>query len=170
MSFREIAVTIRAVNHASAEFNRIQTDAESLATRVKSLGAAIAGIGATGMAVGYIANQFGLLNDAQARTFQLGDDGCVGHGHVHAHQRGLSRSTEGLRRRNRVRHRGSEQLEHQLRHVPRVNGRRHRRHRRGGSGYAKLREQYESGNHQRPKLQRHHGRHADASTQHHAVG
>ena len=69
MSFREIAVTIRAVNHASAEFNRIQTDAESLATRVKSLGAAIAGIGATGMAVGYIANQFGLLNDAQARTF-----------------------------------------------------------------------------------------------------
>ncbi len=69
MSFREIAVTIRAVNHASAEFNRIQTDAESLATRVKSLGAAIAGIGATGMAVGYVANQFGLLNDAQARTF-----------------------------------------------------------------------------------------------------
>lgn len=69
MSFREIAVTIRAVNHASAEFNRIQTDAEALATRVKSLGAAIAGIGAAGTAVGYIANQFGLLNDAQARTF-----------------------------------------------------------------------------------------------------
>jgi hypothetical protein len=36
---------------------------------VKSLGAAIAGIGAAGTAVGYIANQFGLLNDAQARTF-----------------------------------------------------------------------------------------------------
>jgi len=69
VSFREIAISIRAVNHASAEFNRIQTDAESLATRVKSLGAAIAGIGATGVAVGYIANQFGLLNDAQARTF-----------------------------------------------------------------------------------------------------
>jgi hypothetical protein len=69
VSFREIAVTIRAVNHASAEFNRVQTDAEALATRVKSLGAAIAGIGATGTAVGYIANQFGLLNDAQARTF-----------------------------------------------------------------------------------------------------
>jgi hypothetical protein len=69
VSFREIAVTIRAVNHASAEFSRIQTDAEALATRVKSLGAAIAGIGATGTAVGYIANQFGLLNDAQARTF-----------------------------------------------------------------------------------------------------
>jgi hypothetical protein len=69
MSFREIAVTIRAVNHASAEFNRIQTDAESLATRVRSLGAAIAGIGAAGSAVGYIANQFGLLNDSQTRTF-----------------------------------------------------------------------------------------------------
>jgi hypothetical protein len=69
MSFREIAVTIRAVNRASAEFNRIQTDAESLATRVKSLGSALAGIGATGTAVGYIANQFGLLNDAQTRTF-----------------------------------------------------------------------------------------------------
>jgi hypothetical protein len=57
------------VNHASTEFNRIQTDAETLATRVKSLGAAIAGIGATGTAIGYIANQFGLLNDAQARVF-----------------------------------------------------------------------------------------------------
>ena len=69
MSFREIAVTIRAVNRASAEFNRIQTDAESLATRVKSLGAVLAGIGATGTAIGYIANQFGLLNDTQTRTF-----------------------------------------------------------------------------------------------------
>jgi hypothetical protein len=69
LSFREIAVTIRAVNRASGEFSRIQTDAEALATRVRSLGAAIAGIGATGTAIGYIANQFGLLNDAQARTF-----------------------------------------------------------------------------------------------------
>jgi len=69
VSFREIAVTIRAVNRASGEFSRIQTDADALATRVRSLGAAIAGIGATGTAIGYIANQFGLLNDAQARTF-----------------------------------------------------------------------------------------------------
>jgi ribosomal protein S6 len=30
MSFREIAVTIRAVNRASHEFARIQTDAEAL--------------------------------------------------------------------------------------------------------------------------------------------
>jgi len=69
VSFREIAVTIRAVNRASAEFSRVQTDAEMLATRVKSLGSAIAGIGATGTAIGYIANQFGLLNDEQARAF-----------------------------------------------------------------------------------------------------
>jgi putative copper export protein len=69
VSFREIAVTIRAINHASAEFNKIQTDAETLATRVKSLGAAIAGIGATATAIGYVANQFGLLNDEQARVF-----------------------------------------------------------------------------------------------------
>ena len=69
MSFREIAITVRAINHASSEFNRIQTDAESLATKVKSLGSAIAGIGAAGTAIGYIANQFGLLNDSQTRVF-----------------------------------------------------------------------------------------------------
>jgi hypothetical protein len=69
VSFREIAFTVRAVNRASNEFNRIQTDAEALATRVKSLGSALAGIGATGVAVGYVANQFGLMNDAQMRTF-----------------------------------------------------------------------------------------------------
>jgi hypothetical protein len=69
MSFHEIAVTIRAVNRASSEFSRIQTDAEALATRVKSLGAAFAGLGATGTAIGYIANQFGLLNDVQTKVF-----------------------------------------------------------------------------------------------------
>ena len=69
MSFREIAVTVRCVNRASAEFSKIQTDAEALATRVKSLGAAIAGLGATGTAIGHIAHQFGLLNDQQARVF-----------------------------------------------------------------------------------------------------
>jgi hypothetical protein len=69
MSFREIAFTIRAVNRASNEFNRIQTDAESLAARVKTLGSVIAGIGAAGTAIGYVANQFGLLNDAQTRVF-----------------------------------------------------------------------------------------------------
>ena len=72
MSFREIAVTIRAVNHASAEFSRIQTDAEALATRVRSLGAAIAGVGAAGTAIGYIANQFGLLDDSQTKVFTSG--------------------------------------------------------------------------------------------------
>lgn len=69
MSFREIAVTIKAVNRASHEFARVQTDAEALSVRIKSLGAAIAGLGATGTAIGYIAHQFGLLNDEQARVF-----------------------------------------------------------------------------------------------------
>jgi hypothetical protein len=69
MSFREIALTIRAVNHASNEFNRIQTDAENLATRVKSLGATLAGLGAAGTAIGYVANQFGLLNDSEMKVF-----------------------------------------------------------------------------------------------------
>ena len=69
MSFREIAVTIRAVNRASHEFARIQTDAESLSVRVKSLGAALAGLGATGTVIGHVASQFGLLNAEQARVF-----------------------------------------------------------------------------------------------------
>ncbi|MBS7633788.1 hypothetical protein KEJ15_09310 [Candidatus Bathyarchaeota archaeon] len=69
MSFREIAVTIRAVNRASAEFSRIQTDAEALSIRIKGIGAAIAGLGATGTVIGHIAHQFGLLNDEQAKVF-----------------------------------------------------------------------------------------------------
>lgn len=69
MSFREIAVTIRAVNRASAAFSRIQTDAESMAARVKSLGATLAGLGAAGTAIGYVANQFGLMNDSEMRVF-----------------------------------------------------------------------------------------------------
>jgi len=69
MSFREIAVTVRAVNRASHEFVRIQTDAEALSGRIKSLGAAISGLGATGVAIGYVAHQFGLLNSEQARVF-----------------------------------------------------------------------------------------------------
>lgn len=68
MSFREIVVTVRAVNHASAAFSRIQTDAESLTARIKSVGSAIAGIGATGVAIGHIAHQFGILNDEQAKV------------------------------------------------------------------------------------------------------
>ena len=69
MSFREIAITIRAVNRASGEFARIRTDAEALAVRIKTLGSAIAGLGATGAAIGYIARQFGFLSDEQARVF-----------------------------------------------------------------------------------------------------
>ena len=69
MSFREIVCSIRAVNRASHEFNRIQTDAESMAARIKSLGSALAGIGAAGASVGYLANMFGILNDEQAKVF-----------------------------------------------------------------------------------------------------
>jgi hypothetical protein len=72
LSFREIAVTIRAVNRASGEFSKIKTDAETLAARIKTLGTAMAGIGAAGTAIGYIANQMGLLDDAQMRTFNSG--------------------------------------------------------------------------------------------------
>ena len=57
------------MNRASHEFARIQTDVEALSVRIKSLGTAIAGLGATGAAIGYIAHQFGLLNDEQARVF-----------------------------------------------------------------------------------------------------
>jgi hypothetical protein len=69
VSFREIAVTIRAVNRASNEFSRVQTDAEALAARVKSLGSTLAGLGAAGTAIGYVANQFGLLNDSEMKVF-----------------------------------------------------------------------------------------------------
>ncbi len=48
---------------------RIKTDAEALSARIKSLGSAISGLGASGMAIGYIANQFGLLDDAQTKVF-----------------------------------------------------------------------------------------------------
>jgi hypothetical protein len=69
VSFNEIAVTVRAVNRASNEFTRIQTDAEALTARIKNLGSAVAGLGAAGVAVGYVAQQFGLLDDEQARAF-----------------------------------------------------------------------------------------------------
>lgn len=69
MSFSEIIIGIRAVNRASNEFNRIQTDAAALTARIKNMGAALAGIGASGVAIGALANQFGILNDAQMRAF-----------------------------------------------------------------------------------------------------
>ncbi|MEM0357277.1 MAG: hypothetical protein QXL77_02750 [Candidatus Bathyarchaeia archaeon] len=68
MSFREIAITVRAINRASHEFAKIQTDAETLTTRIRSLGAAVAGLGAAGTAIAHIAHQFGLLNTEQTRV------------------------------------------------------------------------------------------------------
>ena len=69
MSFNEVAVTVRAVNRASNEFARIQSDAQALSARIKSLGSAVAGLGSAGVAVGYVANQFGLLDDEQTKVF-----------------------------------------------------------------------------------------------------
>lgn len=69
MSFREIAVTVRAVNRASNEFSRIQSDAEALAARIKNLGTVMAGLGAAGTAIGYVAKEMGILNAEQARVF-----------------------------------------------------------------------------------------------------
>ena len=42
---------------------------KTLATRVKSLGATLAGLGAAGTAIGYVANQFGVLNDSEMKVF-----------------------------------------------------------------------------------------------------
>ena len=69
LSFREIIVSVRAINRASQAFNKIEADAMTLSAKMKSLGSAIAGIGASGVALGYLANQFGILNDEQAKTF-----------------------------------------------------------------------------------------------------
>jgi len=68
MSFHEMVVTVRAVNRASHEFNRISTDAVSMEARIKSVATTIAGLGATGVAVTHLAHQFGLLSSEQART------------------------------------------------------------------------------------------------------
>lgn len=70
MSLREVVLTVRAVNRASTQFSKIQTDAEAMTARIKSFGAALAGIGAAGASIGYVANMFGLLNDEQAKVFQ----------------------------------------------------------------------------------------------------
>ena len=68
MSFHEMAITVSAVNRASATFSRIQSDAETLTAHIKSLGSAIAGLGATGVAVTHVAHQFGFLSDEETRA------------------------------------------------------------------------------------------------------
>jgi hypothetical protein len=68
MSFREVSIVVRAVNRASSEFARISTDVNSLAVRVRSFGAAITGLGATGVAITHIAGEFGVLNAQQTRV------------------------------------------------------------------------------------------------------
>jgi len=68
MSFHEMAITIRAVNRASHEFATIGSDAERLSGRIKNVGSAIVGIGATGVAITHVAHCFGVLDDATARN------------------------------------------------------------------------------------------------------
>jgi len=68
MSFHEIGITIRAVNRASHEFQRVATDAETFAARVRSMAAAVAGLGAVTSVIGHLGRQFGILNEEQART------------------------------------------------------------------------------------------------------
>jgi len=67
MSFHEMAITIRAVNRCSSEFNRIKSDAESMEARIKSAGATFAGLGAASTAVAYLGHQFGFLTAEQSR-------------------------------------------------------------------------------------------------------
>jgi len=76
MSFQEIAITIRAVNRASHEFNRISTDAVNMEAKIKSAAATIAGLGAAGSAVVHLASQFGLL-DEQTSRFLLGLNSAI---------------------------------------------------------------------------------------------
>ncbi|MEM4700670.1 MAG: hypothetical protein QXZ51_00825, partial [Candidatus Bathyarchaeia archaeon] len=68
MSFREIAISIRAINRASHEFARIQADAEALNVRIRNLGTTMAGLGAAGSSIVHLAHTFGLLNTEQTRV------------------------------------------------------------------------------------------------------
>jgi len=67
MSFHEMAITIRAVNRCSSEFNRIRTDAGVMEAQIKSVGATFAGLGAASTAVAYLGHQFGFLTSEQSR-------------------------------------------------------------------------------------------------------
>lgn len=67
MSLGEVAVTVRAVNRASTTFDKIASDAESLETRIESLGTKFAAFGAISTAVAHLGHQFGLLTDEQSR-------------------------------------------------------------------------------------------------------
>lgn len=67
MSFQEIGVVIRAVNHASNEFARVSADANSMAERVRTAGTVMAGLGAASRAVAGLGRQFGFLTAEQER-------------------------------------------------------------------------------------------------------
>ncbi len=67
MSFQEIGVVIRAVNHASSEFSRVSADANSMAERIRTAGTVVAGLGAASRAVAVLGQQFGFLTAEQER-------------------------------------------------------------------------------------------------------
>jgi hypothetical protein len=58
-----------ASNTVSLSMRKAIVDVDAFNARVKMLGSAISGIGATGTVIGHIAHQFGLLNAEQARVF-----------------------------------------------------------------------------------------------------
>lgn len=73
MSFHDVAITVRAENRASPEFNEISADAARMGAQVKASGAAVReatrdlttlGTGVT--AVARLSEQFGILNKEQA--------------------------------------------------------------------------------------------------------
>jgi len=67
VSFHEIAISITAINRASHHFERIKADAKTMEAEIRSVGATIAGFGATGVAVVHLAHSFGLVNNETSR-------------------------------------------------------------------------------------------------------
>lgn len=67
MSFREIALTVRCVNRASGEFQKIGSDAGSLGVQV---GRAAIGFGALTSAVGFLGKEFGVLSAQQSAVIR----------------------------------------------------------------------------------------------------
>jgi hypothetical protein len=67
VSFHQISVVIQAVNRASNEFGRVSADAETMAERIRTAGAVMAGLGAASRAVTLVAQQFGFLTREQER-------------------------------------------------------------------------------------------------------
>jgi hypothetical protein len=94
LSFREIAVTIRAVNQASNEFT-VCRPTPKLGNRMKSLGSTIAGIGAAGTAVAVVADQFGILKRQPSQSGHVSYDGCFSYGQFMRASAGVAIAQKG---------------------------------------------------------------------------